>query len=343
MLRSHYQDFPLVRGAAVLVVGGLLGVLVWVNRAELPAVGRALVTARISWLLVGTLVLVLWWAAWLLLYLACRRLAGVGGYGEAARLAPVAVGAVALNLVVKSGGLAGLVLFALDGRRRGMPTGRVAGAYVLAASLADLALVVTLGAAVAVVWVDGRLTAGELVALAVFVVFVAVRLAVVLGAVRDRELLRWLWTLPARSWDRLRRRSTRRYDTANADELFDAVAPIRSRPGTALPALGYAVCIDVLGAAMLWAAVAAVGGGSRPVLALVTYAMSALLGIVGMLPGGLGFVEIGAVAMLASFGVPVGLAAAAVLLFRVWDYWLPVAVGGTAAWWLRRRVVEAVP
>jgi uncharacterized membrane protein YbhN (UPF0104 family) len=47
--------------------------------------------------------------------------------------------------------------------------------------------------------------------------------------------------------------------------------------------------------------------------------------------------------MLASFGVPVGLAAAAVLLFRVWDYWLPVAVGGTAAWWLRRRVVEAVP
>ena len=103
------------------------------------------------------------------------------------------------------------------------------------------------------------------------------------------------------------------------------------------------MCIDVLGAAMLWAAVAAVGGGSRPVLALVTYAMSALLGIVGMLPGGLGFVEISAVAMLASFGVPVGLAAAAVLVFRVWDYWLPVALGGTAAWWLRRRVVEAVP
>jgi hypothetical protein len=44
------------------------------------------------------------------------------------RLAPVAVGAVALNLVVKSGGLAGLALFLLDGRRRGTPAGRVAGA-----------------------------------------------------------------------------------------------------------------------------------------------------------------------------------------------------------------------
>jgi uncharacterized protein (TIRG00374 family) len=246
-------------------------------------------------------------------------------------------------LVVKSGGLAGLVLFALDGRRRGIPAGRVAGAYVLAASLADVALVVTFCAAVAVLWVDGQLTGGELVALAVFAVFVAARIAVVLSAVHDRELLRRLWTLPARTWDRLRRRPARVYGTASADELFDAVALIRRRPGMALPALGYAVCVDVLGAAMLWAALAAVGAGNRPVLALVTYAISVLFGIVGVLPGGLGFVEVGAIAMLVSFGVAVGLAAAAVVLFRVWEYWLPVAVGGTAAWWLRRRVVEAVP
>ncbi|MDQ3887380.1 MAG: hypothetical protein M3308_10340 [Actinomycetota bacterium] len=215
--------------AAVVAVVGVVGALLWVNRAELPATGRALVTARGDWLLVGTLVLVLWWAVWLLLYLACRRLTGVGGYDEAIRLAPVAVGAVALNLAVKSGGLAGLGLFALDGRRRGTPVGRVIGAYVLAAVLADVAFVVTLSAAVVVVWVDGHLTHGELVAVGVFLVFLAVRVAVVLAAFRDRALLRWLWTLPAQAWDRLRGRSARAYNTAPADEFFEVIKLVRSR------------------------------------------------------------------------------------------------------------------
>ncbi len=331
-----------VRVAAVSAVVGVVGVLVWVNRAELPAAGRALAAARCGWLLVGTLVLVLWWFVWLRLHLACRRLVGVGGYAEATRLAPVVVGAVALNLVVKSGGLAGLALFALDGRRRGMPAGRVAGAYVLAAALADVAFVVTLSAAVVVVWVDGRLTRGELVATGVFLVFLSVRIAVVVAALRDRDRLRLLWTLPARTWDRLRRRSARVYDRATADELFDAVTLARSRPGAALPGLGYAVCIDLLGAAMLWAALAAVGGGNRPVLALVAYALSALFGVVSVLPGGLGFVEVGTAVVLVSFGVPVGLAAAAVVLFRVWDCWLPAAVGGVAGWWVRHRVAGVV-
>ena len=320
----------------------MVGVLVWVSRAELPAAGRALAAARGDWLLVGTLVLVLWWIVWLLLYLACRRVTGVGGYAESIRLAPVAVGAVALNLAVKSGGLAGLALFALDGRRRGTPAGRVTGAYVLAAVLADVAFAVTLGAAVVVVWVDGQLTRAELGAVGVFLVFLAVRLAVVFVAFRDRALLRRLWTLPARAWDRLRGRSARAYDTATADEFFDVVTLVRSRPGAALPALVYAVGIDVLGAAMLWAALAAVGGGNRPVLALVAYAIAGLFGIVGVLPGGLGFVEVGTAAVLVSFGVPVGLAVAAVVLFRVWEYWLPVAVGGAVAWWMSRRVAGVV-
>lgn len=88
-----------------------------------------------------------------------------------------------------------------------------------------------------------------------------------------------------------------------------------------------------LGVVMLWAALAAVGGGDRPVLALVAYAITTLFGIVGVSPGGLGFVEVGAVAVLVS----VGIAAAAVVVFRVLQFWLPVAVGVVVSWWLRRR------
>jgi len=340
--RAGRVGLPWIRVVTAVAVLGAVGVLVWVNRAQLPAATHALVTARPVWLAVGTVVLVLWWTAWLLLFLACRRLAGVGGYADAVRLAPVAVGAVALNLLLKSGGLAGLGLFALDGRRRGLPAGRVAGAYLLAAVLADVAFAATLGAVVVVVWIDERLTRGEVVAVAVFAVFLAVRVVAVVAAARDRVLLRRLWTLPARAWDRVRRLPAREHDTAPADEFFDAVALVRGRPAAALPALGYAVCVDVLGAAMLWAALAAVGGGDRPVVAVVAYAMSVLFGIVGVLPGGLGVAELGAAAVLVSFGVPVGIAAAAVVLFRVWEYWLPVVVGGTVAWWVRRRVAGAV-
>ena len=45
------------------------------------------------------------------------------------------------------------------------------------------------------------------------------------------------------------------FAAVTANKFFDAIRLVHSRPGAALPALGYAACIDVLGAAMLWATV----------------------------------------------------------------------------------------
>lgn len=252
-------------------------------------------------------------------------------------LLPVTVAALALNLAVKSGGLAGLAVFVADGRRRGLPTARVSGAYVVAAAMADIAFVVTLAAGIVVVWLDGRITRPEVVAVVVFIILLAVRMAALIAAIRSRELLRRWWTLPARTVDRVLRRPARPHDVTGADELYEVVGVLRRRPVAVLPAMGSAVAIDLLGAVMLWAALAAVGGGNRPVVALVAYAISTLFGIVGLLPGGLGFVEVGAVAVLVSFDTPVGVAAAAVVVFRVLQFWLPLAVGAVVSWWLRRR------
>lgn len=145
------------------------------------------------------------------------------------------------------------------------------------------------------------------------------------------------WTLPARAVDWVLRRPAREHNVTGADELYDAVGLLRRRPVAVLPAVGCAVVIDLLGVVMLWAALAAVGGGNRPVVALVAYAISTLFGIVGVLPGGLMFVEVGAVAVLVSFDTAVGVAAAAVVVFRVLQFWLPLAVGLAVSWWLRRR------
>jgi uncharacterized membrane protein YbhN (UPF0104 family) len=326
----------LARITLLTIAIAALAILIAANRSELPAAGRALRGASVGWLLAGAATLTAWWLAWLLLHLACRSAARVGGYAEAGRLLPVTVGAIALNTILKSGGMAGMALFLADAKRRRLPPGRVGAAYLLAATLAEVAFSVTLLAAVTVVWFDGRLTRVDVLAVCVFLIFLVLRGTALVAALRSREMLRQVLTAPARIWDRLRGRPGRTPDTATADDLYGAIELVRDRPADGLPALGFAIGIDMFGALILWASLAAVGGGNRPIVALVAYAISGLFGIVGFLPGGVGFVEVGAATVLASFGVPVGVATAAVVVFRVWEFWVPVALGSAAAWWLRR-------
>ncbi len=332
--RTHVR-LSSVRSASTAV--GLICVtaLLWANRRQLPAVGQALGGAQRGWLVGGVLLLGCWWVAWVLLHAASRRALGVGGYAETGRLIPVTLAAVALNLAVKSGGLAGLAAFAADARRRGLPRGPVSGAYLLAAAFADVGFIVILAAAVAVTWIDGQLTRPEVAAVALFVVLLVMRVAVLVAALRSRDALRRMWTMPARIKDWLRRGPRRQPDTVTADELYEAVSVVRARPTLTMPALGFAIGVDVVGAAMLWAALAAVGGGNRPAVALVAYAISVVFGVVGVLPGGLGFVELSAAAVLVCFGTPTAVAGATVVLFRVWEFWLPLALGAAAAGWLR--------
>jgi uncharacterized protein (TIRG00374 family) len=328
-----------VRILAVAAVVLVTAVVVWANREELPAAGRALRGAQPGWLAGGAVLLIGWWGCWVLLHLASRRAAGLRVDSDGRRLVPVTLAAVALNLVVKSGGLAGLAVFAADGRRRGLAAARVQTGYLLATALAEVGFTVILAGAVVLSAVDGRLTRVEVAATAVFVVLLAVRGALVIAALRSRDALLRVWSLPAVWWSRLRRRPVRAVGLRAVDELYDAMSMMLARPAATLPAAGFAVGIDVAGAGLLWTSLAAVGGGNRPVVALTAYAMSVLFGIVGVVPGGLGVVELGAAAVLVSFGAPVGVAGAAVLVFRLWEFWVPLALGGMLAARVRRTGV----
>jgi uncharacterized membrane protein YbhN (UPF0104 family) len=333
---------PVASSALTVGSAGVVAAVVWSGRAEVPAALRTLRSADARWLAVGTAVLVCWWLGWLLLHLAARRLAGAGGYHEAVPLAAVSTQSVALNLAVKSGALAGLAPFLRHARRRGQPPGRVTGSYLLVCALVDLAFTGVLTLALVLAGALGSLTRTEIAVAAAFAVGVGVRLAVLVAVLGDRQRMRSFWAAPQRWWHRIRRRPMPPAGFYAADDLYAALLSVRTHPARALPALGFATVIDVLGAAMLWAALAAVGGGSRPVLALIAYAVSGVLGIVGFLPGGVGFVEIGAVAVLSAGGVSLSVAVAAVLLFRVWDFWLPLLAGGLLAARPRRGGAPAV-
>ncbi|HVP75764.1 MAG TPA: lysylphosphatidylglycerol synthase transmembrane domain-containing protein [Gaiellaceae bacterium] len=87
----------------------------------------------------------------------------------------------------------------------------------------------------------------------------------------------------------------------------------------------------------LLAALRAVGADPQPSLVLLAYAAAELLALIPVTPGGLGFVEAGLVGTLTLAGVPARDALAAVLLYRIVAYWLPLPAGGIAYVLFRRR------
>jgi uncharacterized protein (TIRG00374 family) len=87
----------------------------------------------------------------------------------------------------------------------------------------------------------------------------------------------------------------------------------------------------------LMAAVAATGARPRPSLVLLAYVVAAVLGMIPITPGGLGFVEAGLASTLVLAGVPSGQAALATLAYRLVSYWLPLPAGVVAYAIHRRR------
>jgi len=75
---------------------------------------------------------------------------------------------------------------------------------------------------------------------------------------------------------------------------------------------------------------AALGARPEPALVLLAYAASALLGMIPITPGGLGFVEAGLAGLLVVAGVPVATASVATLAYRLVGFWLPLPAGGVA-------------
>lgn len=86
----------------------------------------------------------------------------------------------------------------------------------------------------------------------------------------------------------------------------------------------------------LVAALLAVGASPRLSLVLLAYGAGAVLGMIPITPGGLGFVEAGLTATLAFAGITGEQALLATLAYRIASYWLPLPAG-LAAWIAFRR------
>jgi uncharacterized protein (TIRG00374 family) len=87
----------------------------------------------------------------------------------------------------------------------------------------------------------------------------------------------------------------------------------------------------------LVACLRAVGAVPNPSLILLAYVAAAILAMIPITPGGLGFVEAGLVGLLILAGVGATAAAVATLAYRLVSFWVPIPVGGGAYALFRHR------
>jgi uncharacterized protein (TIRG00374 family) len=311
-----------------------LALLLIGDRHDIPAVWHQLRSSDWRWVAVGITVMLLGFVNLGWMHAAARRAVGIPT--PTAPLVPVAMSANALNLVVKSGGMAGLGAFTSDGRKRGLARGPVIAAYVLVVTVADVAFTLMLLVALVTIIVDGRFSLIDGIAVALFTVYLVIRGSLLAVAWRSRAAVRRLMSWPSRMLARSRRRPAPVPDNEAADELFDSLGMIRADPRRMVPTTAHACIVDLVGILELWAVCHAVGTGTGLYVAFVAYLVSVLFAIVSVLPAGLGFVELSLSAILVSFGSSVTTAAAAVVLYRLFELWLPLASGGLATLWLRR-------
>ena len=254
------------------------------------------------------------------------------------------VQAQSLNMVTKSAGLAGMAAFTRHGTERGRPRGAIVGAYLLSDVAQQLSFTVVLAIAFLVRGLQGGLSGSDIAAAVVFLLYGSATITVIVTASRSRDATRRLFAFPGRMRRRLARwrpgrspdlhgddLSGEQPDHTAADELYETVHLLRTSPRRVLPVVGAALIPDLLFVVLLMACLRAVGSPVGLDVALVAFGVSTLFGIIGFLPGGLGFVELSLGAVLISSGVRTDQAAATIALYRIGEFWLPLAAGVAAS------------
>lgn len=153
-----------------------------------------------------------------------------------------------------------------------------------------------------------------------FVIFFTIALLVVVVAA-------WLFVLRAdfARWPAwlLRFRMIRKFAAATTESPQD----LRVGAKAALWVVLLELAVFTLDTATLWGIFQALGDPISPIHALVTYILASAVGMLSVIPGGLGTFDAAALLVLHVFAVPFAAAAAGVVLLRVFTCLLPMLPG----------------
>ncbi len=219
----------------------------------------------------------------------------------------------------------------------GVPAGRAAAGLAATSALSTLVLLALPGVSLVLAGLSAPVPRGLLpVAIVGTVLFVFMFLAVVVLVRFDRPLhasgflvergVGWVAARLRRPW-----KVTAESFVHRRDEVVGALGRRWER------ALGVAVLNWMLDYLALVVALVAIGAEPRPSLVLLAFAAAAVLGMIPLTPGGLGFVEAGLVGTLTLAGIPSSQALLATLAYRLFQFWTPIPAGAVAYFLFRHR------
>lgn len=123
-------------------------------------------------------------------------------------------------------------------------------------------------------------------------------------------------------------------------QIVTSLLSYRQRPYRLFGALATSMALTLCNVLGIWLCAQAVGTNLSVVQVLLAFTLGIALGAAAPTPGGLGGVEGGMVAGLVGFHAPASLALAAVLLYRLFNFWLAFLAGAAAfAYASRRRYI----
>lgn len=219
----------------------------------------------------------------------------------------------------------------------GVPSGQAAAALAAVGFLSTLVLLSLPGVSVLLAAVSAPIPPGLLpVAVAGTILFFVMFVGVLVLVRFDRPLHALGWVVEhSVAW--MAKRLHKAWKVTAESFVVRRDEVVASLGGKWHLALGLAVLNWMLDYLTLVTALVAVGANPRPSLVLLAFAAAAVLGMIPVTPGGLGFVEAGLTATLVIAGIPSSDALLATLAYRMFQFWLPIPAGLVAYILFRRK------
>jgi uncharacterized membrane protein YbhN (UPF0104 family) len=323
-LPEQFAPGHLVRRALQVLALVVVLVLVATLTPGLDDVRELLGRATPGWVALGVLFELLSCASYVLMFrpIFCRAMGWRSSW-------EIGGSELAVGSIVPASGAAGVALGAWVLRRGGMPADKIARrsvAFLLIKSSVNFVAVAVIGTAMALGLGPHR----SLLLTALPAALAVAAIALVVAVPRLGPGLR------EDGGSKLRRAvaATRRAlvgGTAEAVEIAKAREPL-----VLVGAIGYWAWDN----AVLWATFHAVGASVPLTVVLMGYLIGQLGGLLPI-PGGVGGIDGGLIGTLVVYGAPGAATAAAVLLYRVILFWIPLLTGAVAFVSLRRALAQA--
>ncbi|HHC08507.1 MAG TPA: flippase-like domain-containing protein [Actinobacteria bacterium] len=212
----------------------------------------------------------------------------------------------------------------------GVPQGQAAAALAATSFISTLVLLALPAVAVVIAALSAPIPRGLLPVALLGTVLFAVVFATALVLVTTNRPLLLVGRLVERLVGWLARRLHKPWRASTESFLHRRDEVIAALGARWKKALGVAVLNWTLDYLALFVALVAVGARPRVSIVLLAFAAAAVLGMVPITPGGLGFVELGLTGVLTLSGIPGTDAALATLAYRLFQFWLPIPAGAVA-------------